>query len=163
MQNDNMTKQEFLYALKRALSGEVSPEVFNENMNFYEEYISTEIQKGQSEEEVMEKLGDPRLIAKTIIETSSPMARSSYAEADYDSDTGRENKRTYSYGFGKEKNGRNNMHIFSGWKAALILFTILAVIILFLVLIFKAIGALFYFFGPVFMIVVLILLLRLKD
>ena len=32
MQEEILTKDEFLYALKRALSGEVSPEVFNENI-----------------------------------------------------------------------------------------------------------------------------------
>lgn len=65
-----MTKQEFLERLRLALSGRVSAAVVTENINFYEDYISTEVRKGKTEEEVLEMLGDPRLIARTIAETN---------------------------------------------------------------------------------------------
>lgn len=35
----------------------------------YRDYITGEIRKGRTEEQVMDDLGDPRLIARTIIET----------------------------------------------------------------------------------------------
>lgn len=65
-----MTKYEFTEGLRKALSGIVGHSVVNENVKYYEDYIDMEIRKGRKEEEVMEELGDPRLIAKTIIETT---------------------------------------------------------------------------------------------
>ncbi|MCI8691631.1 MAG: DUF1700 domain-containing protein [Lachnospiraceae bacterium] len=65
-----MTRQEFMEKLRLALNGRVSSEILKENMQFYEDYINVEIRKGRTEEEVMEGLGDPRLIARTIAETS---------------------------------------------------------------------------------------------
>jgi hypothetical protein len=64
-----MTKQEFLERLRLALNGRVEPSVVADNLSYYEDYISTEIRKGKSEEEVLDLLGDPRLIARTILET----------------------------------------------------------------------------------------------
>lgn len=64
-----MTKQEFLEKLRLALNGRVSSEQLTENMHFYEDYINVEIRKGRTEEEVLAGLGDPRLIARTIVET----------------------------------------------------------------------------------------------
>lgn len=65
-----MTRFEFTKKLRKALSGRVSHTVVNENVDYYEKYIDTEIKKGRSEREVLEELGDPRLIAKTIIDTT---------------------------------------------------------------------------------------------
>ena len=66
-----MTKQEFLEKLRLALNGKVPANVITENIRYYEDYINTEIRKGRSEEEVLAALGDPRLIARTIITTSA--------------------------------------------------------------------------------------------
>ena len=64
-----MTRYEFIQRLRTALSGEVPAPVVEENVRFYDRYISDEIAKGKSEEDVLTDLGDPRLIAKTILET----------------------------------------------------------------------------------------------
>lgn len=69
-----MTKQDFLEKLRFALSGKVNPEVVTDNINYYEDYINMEIRKGRSEKEVLEALGDPRLIARTIAETNPSQA-----------------------------------------------------------------------------------------
>jgi hypothetical protein len=66
-----MSKYEFLNILKEALEGEVSQETINENINYYSNYIDGEMSKGKSETEILQQLGEPRLIAKTIIETNS--------------------------------------------------------------------------------------------
>lgn len=63
-----MTKFEFTESLRKALSGRVNYNVVNDNVTYYENYIDTEIRKGRNEQEILEELGDPRLIAKTIIE-----------------------------------------------------------------------------------------------
>lgn len=64
-----MNKQEFLEKLRLALSGRVSAGIVTDNIRYYEDYINTEIRKGRSEEEVLSQLGDPRLIARTIVQT----------------------------------------------------------------------------------------------
>lgn len=64
-----MEKQDFLDKLRLALAGKVTPEVMTDTMNYYEEYINTELRLGKSPADVMETLGDPRLIARTIVET----------------------------------------------------------------------------------------------
>lgn len=62
-----MTKQEFMDKLRLALNGKVPGNIVTENLQYYEDYINTEIRKGKSEQEVLAALGDPRLIARTII------------------------------------------------------------------------------------------------
>ena len=57
-----MTKQEFLDRLRMSLHGKIPPGQVVENLQFYEDYINTEIRKGAAEEEVMAGLGDPRLL-----------------------------------------------------------------------------------------------------
>ena len=65
-----MNKQDFIDRLRMALNGRVSPGLVMDNVNYYEDYINTEVRKGRTEEEVLESLGDPRLIARTIIQTN---------------------------------------------------------------------------------------------
>lgn len=64
-----MTKREFLEKLRQALNGRMSSGTVADNLQYYEDYINTEIRKGRTEEEVLFELGDPRLIARTIVET----------------------------------------------------------------------------------------------
>ena len=59
-----MRKTEFLQELREALDGEVSASVIQSNISYYDQYISQEAAKGRSEEEVIEEIGSPRLIAK---------------------------------------------------------------------------------------------------
>lgn len=65
-----MNKTEFLQGLQSALSGNVPPETVWENLRYYSDYIRSEVQKGRSERDVMEELGDPRLIARTIMDAT---------------------------------------------------------------------------------------------
>lgn len=50
-----------------ALTGQVDYSVVNENVQYYDTYISMQMRKGMVEEEAVESLGLPRLLAKTII------------------------------------------------------------------------------------------------
>lgn len=65
-----MRRTEFLETLKKALDGEISIEDIRNNLDYYDQYIRTEVSAGKSEEEVLDELGDPQLIAKTIIDTA---------------------------------------------------------------------------------------------
>ena len=65
-----MTRQEFLEQLKTSLQGEVPASVLQENLRYYDDYIMAEVRAGRTEHEVIDEIGDPRLIARTIIDTS---------------------------------------------------------------------------------------------
>lgn len=65
-----MNRQEFIDSLRAALNGRISPVQVEDNINYYQDYINVETRKGRSEEEVLAALGNPRLIARTIVQTS---------------------------------------------------------------------------------------------
>lgn len=96
-----MSKEEFLRGLQNALSGEVPPTVVRDNLRYYDDYIRTELKNGKSETQVMEDLGDPRLIARTIIDTTPGGGEGGFEEYrsfgnfEYGSVSGSE-QRTYS-------------------------------------------------------------------
>ena len=66
-----MNRDEFLRTLREALSGEISPNIIEENIRYYDAYIADEVRKGRTEEEVIEELGGARVIAKTIIDVAA--------------------------------------------------------------------------------------------
>ncbi len=61
-----MTKQEFLTELQRTLNGRMGSRQAAPHISYYQEYIETEMRKGQREEEVITSLGNPRLLGKSI-------------------------------------------------------------------------------------------------
>ena len=63
-----MARQEFLEALARALCSELTEQEVQENIRYYDDYISREINGGRNEAQVLSELGDPRLIARTILQ-----------------------------------------------------------------------------------------------
>lgn len=65
-----MNRYEFISTLRTALTGKVPATTVEDNIRYYEEYIEIQLRQGRSEEEVLEGLGDPRLLAKTIIEAN---------------------------------------------------------------------------------------------
>lgn len=96
-----MKKEEFLQGLREALAGEVPTETMRENLRYYEDYIRTEQGRGRAEDEIMEELGSPRLIARTIIDTTPGAGDGSFV-----------NRETVSEGF--VKGGRDESDRQSG-------------------------------------------------
>ena len=132
-----MTRFEFTAQLRKALSGRVNHAAVNENVTYYENYIDTEIRKGRREQEVLEELGDPRLIAKTIIDTAK--------EEDWDtSETAEE-----------EKKG----NFFTGKSIRLPVWIFVIVLLLLAVLILHIVGAVLAFLLPIAIPVALVWLL----
>lgn len=76
-----MSKQEFVDRLRMALSGRVSASLVEENVTYYEDYINTQTRMGNSEESVIASLGDPRLIAKSIITANDSTASAETGDA----------------------------------------------------------------------------------
>ena len=63
-----MTKQVFIHILQENLEGQIPENEVSANLRFYQNYIETP-NESRTEEELLGDLGDPRLIAKTIVET----------------------------------------------------------------------------------------------
>lgn len=94
-----MTKKQFLEELKDSLEGMVSPIVVQHNVNYYEKYINEQIRNGKTEEDVLNELGSPRLIAKTIIdatENDDGFVQSDTYEEDEDQVQKEKNQRGWS-------------------------------------------------------------------
>ena len=151
-----MDKQDFLEKLTLALTGQVLRSVIEENVSYYNQYIADEVRKGKPESQVLEELGDPRLIARSIIEANG--GGNEMAGVYEDSDSGEETR----YGearydaedpYGGE--GRRSFHTFhiSGFWFTLI---VTIVLLLLLWLVGTIIGGIFMILGPILMPVLII-------
>ena len=63
-----MTKEQFMMELEQSLQGEVSAYELSDSLTYYRQYFEDEIRNGKSEEDVIQELGSPRLIARSIID-----------------------------------------------------------------------------------------------
>lgn len=66
-----MRQEEFLTSFQEALTGNVPDRIIQENIVYYKNYINKQMQTGKSEEDILGSLGNPRLLAKTIIDTNN--------------------------------------------------------------------------------------------
>lgn len=82
-----MDRTEFLDKLQHALAGGLNSSKVAENVQYYREYIDVEIRKGRGEEEVLASLGDPRLLAKSIIEANKRAGLNEGTNRTYDEET----------------------------------------------------------------------------
>lgn len=95
-----MTKKEFLDTLYGQLSDQLSSDTAFAHTEYYRNYIEEELRKGKSEQEILQALGDPRLIAKTLIDTEAEPPRRSpdshiTGSTDSSSGTGSSTRRSY--------------------------------------------------------------------
>ncbi len=118
-----MDRTEFIDKLQRALAGGVNSSRVAENVQYYREYIDVEIRKGRSEAEVLDSLGDPRLLAKSIIEANKRAGVSEGTNRTYDEET--EEKSGGEWG----KTVKQNVMRAPGWLIALIMIVIFLLII----------------------------------
>ena len=146
-----MTRAEFLEELRLALQGNITQAKVNENLRYYENYIIEESRKGKTEEQIIAQLGNPRLIARTIIDTSEQMGNT-YDESYYENQK-EENK--YQRGFHMNQKGDGRWDIRYGrfrinsWYGALIA-------ILFMILVLFIVGNIMIFLLPVFIVIFII-------
>lgn len=142
-----MNKQEFLDRLRVALNGRVASGLVTENLNYYENYINTEIRKGRSEEEVLDSLGDPRLLAKTLVQTQGGSGSGAYSDVNYRSTQYQGEPWSYQESAREDtRGGRPRIFRIPVW-----LFVILAVLVIFLVVI--VFFSLLSFLAPLILIV----------
>ncbi len=62
-----MNKLQFVEQMRRSLSSIDDYTYVNDTVAYYENYIESQMRMGKSEQQVMQELGDPRLIAKSIM------------------------------------------------------------------------------------------------
>lgn len=144
-----MTRSEFLEKLKEALADGMDSYTIQGHLNYYRDYIQEEVQKGRSEEEVLDELGDPWVIARSLLEAPGQNgAGEVYGDSQIYSDDRQEDSNYYG---SKHKVYRLN----SFWgKLAIIL---VAVGIIFLI--FSIISGIITILAPVVVPVVIIVLL----
>ncbi len=65
-----MNKRQFLNELREELGYELPEGLVRSNVEYYSSYIDEEVRKGRSLDEVLTDLGDPRLIARTIVDAA---------------------------------------------------------------------------------------------
>lgn len=83
-----MNKNEFLRILRESLEMSLEQDAINAQLDYYDKYISGEMKNGKTEKEVIEELGDPRLIAKTIrtVNTGERTNKSSSNQNNYNNE-----------------------------------------------------------------------------
>lgn len=139
-----MDRIEFVDKLQHALSGGLSSAAVAENVQYYREYIDVEIRKGRSEEEVLGSLGDPRLLAKSIIEANKRAGQNEGTNQNYDEETPGS-----VYG---EQEGKKGAVRVPGWLIGLI---VVVVLLLIIGVVFSVIS----FLAPIIIPVLIVLLL----
>lgn len=167
-----MTKQEFLDGLRAALSGRVSAGTVMENISFYEDYINTQVRMGKSEAEVLRELGEPRLLARSIVEAEKRAGMAKEQEAEYGAEGrsyGYERGRQRAYGYGdrqgqrgaygyRYETGRQDGYGTGQRSGRVPLWLIVCLVLLFIVLLLSFVFSVLSFLAPILIPILLITL-----
>ena len=164
-----MSKKEFLEELRIALASRVSAQEVTEHVQYYEDYINTQVRMGKAEAEVVAGLGEPRLLARNIAEskkyasggntkTYNETGSNTYGNAGY-GNTGYNNTGYNNNGRGTYQNARGANYgqntagkkSHAGWIIGLVIFVCLF-------LVFGLIFSVLSFLAPVLIPIVLVLL-----
>ena len=143
-----MNRTEFIEKLQRALAGGLDSGQVADNVRYYQEYIDSEMRKGRSESEVMEQLGDPRLLAKSIVEANKRAGTNYGSNREYDEEMSADGQET---SHGKDTTGGKAVML-PGWLVLLIITVVIVLII-------GAVTALLTYFLPVILVGLVVLLI----
>ena len=155
-----MTKQEFLEGLRERLLEEGADVLVPENLNYYDSYIEEEKQKGRTEEDVLEELGNPVLIARSILE-----AAGYEVDGIPDSDPGRyDNARTSEEEQFSQQFSERSEHAEESFRPVtdkVMPWVILAgVLFVVVILVLGLFAILSYFLVPILIVIVIVRLVR---
>lgn len=129
-----MGKSEFLSILRITLTGEVPEHEIQSNLRYYEEYISANGHTEKGESEVIEQIGDPRLIARTIIEAyeagKGPMGEQSHNSQYYDEYEEEKDYEQKPRGFRVEFGTGKQVPLLTKIKIGILIAVIISIIIL---------------------------------
>lgn len=143
-----MNKEEFIMNLQHALSGGLPAGQVAENVRYYREYIDSEIHRGRTEAEVLTQLGDPRLLARSIIDANKRAGVSYGSNHEYDEEVADEVPEDDGY----EGTNRVRRIALPGWL-------VMIIIVLIAMLVIGLVSSLLYLLAPVIMIAVIVMLI----
>lgn len=170
-----MTRKEFLEKLKEALENDLSGRIVQENVNYYESYIMEEAGKGRPESEVIDELGDPWVIARSIIDMAEgemggqsagqaggqSSGRDGYSGSYGGSSGGGRQERPGRYGRNAGESG--HIHVFSTdswWKKLLLILGVIGVVLI----VIAVIGGVFSLLAPLIVpVLCLVLIFRMLN
>lgn len=121
-----MTRGEFLDKLRESLKDELNESEIRRQVSYYEQYIIEETKTGKSEEMVIESLGDPWVIARSVI--SGFEMSLGYQSEDYRTDV----YGTEQYESGEEDYRQNKVHVYTfgkWWQKALLVLAIVGILV----------------------------------
>lgn len=75
-----MNREAYINALERKLWDHLDPDQLRNIISYYKDYFAMEAAKGISEEETIRKLGDPALLAKSILAAEGSKGESAEPE-----------------------------------------------------------------------------------
>ena len=154
-------------ALERTLGNDLDRETVQENVAYYDGYISVQVNIGRTEEEVTADLGDPWVIAQTIIDaeeakrgtgrnagSSYTTANSGFSDPVY-GDGGDYTREDY---YDQNQGYQTHVHTFgfdTWWKKLLLILGIIGII----VLVVSIVGGIISFLAPILIPLVIIMLI----
>lgn len=144
-----MNKKEFLDTLYNQLSGQMPEGSIAAHVQYYRNYIEDAVTQGRTEAEVLNELGDPRLIARTLLDADSaafgnPQTTESYSEPYTDN----------SYNDDSPKVKSHSFHLdLSTWYGKLAVILIAAVVIILLCTVLSVLIPVMVIFGIVCFII----------
>lgn len=146
-----MTRYEFLTKLREALIAELDEREVEAQIEYYNSYIMDEVSRGRSEGEVMEELGDPWVIARSVIELGETSSGGGNVYDGYTNTEGGQRR-------GKQREMNHyRVHDFSGWQAVLVILGVVGI----LVLVLAVVGGILSLLAPVLVpVLVIVVILR---
>lgn len=152
-----MTKSEFLNTLRTQLQGELSQAQIEGHLHYYNEYISEAVASGRRESDVLDELGSPVFIAKTLLDA-----------ADRGEEEQQETDGYHTFGYGQQED--EDEEYYGGkihtWNVhpLVLRIGIPVLVITVLMLVFSVIGSMFMlvarFFVPILLIILVINIFR---
>ena len=147
-----MNKYEFITQLDEYLKGHVSEQDRMECVQYYRQYIEEELSFGKTETEILDGLGSPGSIGRSIVEAQGG---SSGRETGY---------QEYGYDQGGSETGEQSHQVrkieVGGWKSWLIIGGIILFVLFILSLVFRIIAVLIPFLVPVLIVIFVINLFK---
>lgn len=143
-----MNRVEFIERLQRALAAGLSSGQVADNVRYYQDYIDSEVRRGRSEREVLDSLGDPRLLAKSIIEANKHAGTSYGSNRQYDEEVTDDRQEWKE----EDDTPTGRSYVLPGWLVMLIVTVVVLVMI-------GVAFSLLSFFAPVIIVVLIALLI----
>ena len=147
-----MNKEAFIDTLRRALYGKVSDYELTDHVRYYEDYIQSQVRSGRDEQQVLDELGDPRLIARTLLDTDVDNGQLDYEEYSTYSDDAQNT----------QSSSRNHVHVwrFDTWYSKLLGVVILLIVVF---LLFHILVAVIPFFAVLALILFILSLIKNRN